>query len=81
MKADEQRGLDGRGFGGSRRLPSSWGRRVRRLTSSEATRAMGSNEAEGCGADMPFRPKADKQRGYEDRRFGRRRDCQAANTL
>jgi len=51
-------------------LPRSWGRRGRRLTSSEGTRAAGSAEGEGCGAARPYRPKVDKQRGHEGRGIG-----------
>ena len=73
--ADKQRGHKGRAVGSSRRLPYSWGRIDRRLTSSEATRAMGSAEAEASEQLGPYRPKDDIQRGPEGRGVGRSRAC------
>lgn len=47
-------------FAESIRLPRSWGRAGRRLTSRVVTKAVGTDETEGCGATGVYGPKADK---------------------
>lgn len=79
------------------KLPSIWGRFSRRMTSSEARRAVGSAEVEGCGTVRLYRskahgrqglegrgvlkPTADKQRGQDSHGVERRRSCRAARTV
>lgn len=36
------------------------------MSSSEATRAVGSTEGKACSEARPYRPQADKQRSHED---------------
>ena len=64
--------------GRSRRLRCSWGRIGRRLTSSEATRALGSAYAEAAEQLGPYRSKADKQQSQEGHGVGLSRGCRAA---
>ena len=56
--------------GRSRRVPKSWGRIGRRLTSIETTRAVVSVLAEGSGSARSYRRKGHEKRGHEGRGAG-----------
>ena len=57
------------------KLPSSWSRIGRRLTSNEATRAVESAEAEAPQQLGLYRLKANKQQDHEGCGVGRSLDC------